>query len=92
MEEPVNDRVRIRSSRNEQGETLQNRHQLHSKTHIQPTLPMNSVDTIKQVIKHVLKNTERNEEPSEQAINQAMNEFHEMNKVPQQWRASPNYK
>ena len=85
MEEPLNDRVRILSPRNERGETLQNRHDFHSNKHIHSTLPMASVDTIKQVIKQVLKNTGRKDEPSEQEINQAMNEFQEMNKVPQ-WR------
>ena len=85
MEDTLTKRACIPPPKNDRTDTLESTPKLHSIKHIHSTLPVASVDTMKQLIKHVLKNTGRNDEPSEQEINQAMNEFHEMNKVPQ-WR------
>ena len=75
------------SSINSEDNTIQTRSNMHTNANLQSSVPVNSVDTIKQIVKHLLKKKGRNEEPSEHEINQAMQEFQEMNKVPR-WNLS----
>ena len=75
------------SSSSSDSNTLQTRSNMETNSNIQSSVPVNSVDTIKQIVKHLLKKKGRHEEPSEHEINQAMQEFQEMNKVPR-WNLS----
>ena len=75
------------SSSSSVSNTIQTRSNMETNSNIQSSVPVNSVDTIKQIVKHLLKKKGRHEEPSEHEINQAMQEFQEMNKVPR-WNLS----
>ena len=81
--EPPNERKsHSMSSSNSEDNNIQTRSNMHTTSDLQSSVPVNSVDTIKQIVKHLLKKKGRHEEPSEHEINQAMQEFQDMNKVP----------